>query len=102
MAGAGVWLALRSLVQSGLLRIARKLYGGIEPACCGLRAALVTLYRMALLRVQRPEQLKERALGGFWPVLTCARGENPALKHCGRTGPASSGHARDHRLLDQR
>ena len=68
VAGAGVWLALRSLVQSGLLRIARKLYGGIEPACCGLRAALVTLYRMALLRVQRPEQLKERALGGFWPV----------------------------------
>ena len=30
-AGAGVLLALRNLAQSGLPRIARKLYGGIEP-----------------------------------------------------------------------
>ncbi|MGH8291827.1 MAG: helix-turn-helix domain-containing protein [Steroidobacteraceae bacterium] len=58
--GVGVLLAVPYLVHSGLLRIARKLYGGIGPAFYGLRTTLVTLFLMALLRIQRPEQLKER------------------------------------------
>jgi transposase len=60
VAGVGVLLAVPYLVHSGLLRIARKLYGGIGPAFYGLRTTLVTLFLMALLRLQRPEQLKER------------------------------------------
>jgi len=58
--GVGALLALPFLVHSGLLRIARQLYGEIGPAFYGLRTTLVTLFLMALLRIQRPEQLKER------------------------------------------
>ncbi len=69
--GVGVLLAVPYLMHSGLLRIARKLYGGIGPAFYGLRTTLVTLFLMALLRIQRPEQLKERDPAGAsslaWP-----------------------------------
>ncbi|MGH8142516.1 MAG: helix-turn-helix domain-containing protein [Steroidobacteraceae bacterium] len=67
--GVGVLLAVPYLVHSGLLRIARKLYGGIGPAFYGLRTTLVTLFLMALLRVQRPEQLKERDPAAFGRLL---------------------------------
>jgi len=60
VAGAGVLLAVPFLVESGLLRIARRLYGGIGPAFYGLRTTLLMLFLMALLRIRRPEQLKER------------------------------------------
>jgi transposase len=59
VAGAGALLAVPFLVHSGLLRIARRLYGGIGPAFYGLRTTLLTLFLMALLRIRRPEQLKE-------------------------------------------
>jgi transposase len=58
--GAGVLLALPCLVESGLFRISRKLYGEIGPAFYGLRTTLLTLLLMALLRIKRPEHLKER------------------------------------------
>jgi transposase len=61
--GVGVLLSLPYLMHSGLLQIARKLYGGIGPAFYGLRTTLLTLFLMALLRIQRPEQLKERDPG---------------------------------------
>src|SRR5216684_5471446 len=67
--GVGVLLALPYLVHSGVLQIARKLYGEIGPAFYGLRTTLVTLYLMALLRIQRPEQLKERDPAAFGRVL---------------------------------
>jgi len=57
--GVGVLLALPALVESGLLRISRKLYGEIGPAFYGLRTSLLTLLFMALLRIKRPEHLKE-------------------------------------------
>ena len=60
VAGAGALLAVPFLVHSGLLRIARRLLGGIGPAFYGLRTTLLTLFLMALLRIRRPEQLKER------------------------------------------
>jgi hypothetical protein len=69
IAGAGALLAVPYLAHSGLLRIARKLYGGIGPAFYGLRTTLVTLFLMALLRIQRPEQLKERDPAAFGRVL---------------------------------
>ena len=48
------------LVESGLFRISRKLYGEIGPAFYGLRTTLLTLLLVALLRIKRPEHLKER------------------------------------------
>jgi transposase len=67
--GLGALLAVPFLVHSGVLRIARKLYGGIGPAFYGLRTTLLTLFLMALLRVQRPEQLKERDPATFGRLL---------------------------------
>jgi prepilin-type processing-associated H-X9-DG protein len=67
--GAGVLLALPCLVESGLLRIAYKLYGHIGPAFYGLRTTLLTLLLMALLRIQRPEHLKERDPASFGRLL---------------------------------
>src|SRR6516162_328565 len=67
--GAGVLLALPCLVESGLLRISRKLYGEIGPAFYGLRTTLLTLLLMALLRIKRPEHLKERDPAAFGRLL---------------------------------
>lgn len=58
--GAGVLLAIPALIESGVFDISRKLYGEIGPAFYGLRTTLLTLLFMALLRIQRPEHLKER------------------------------------------
>ena len=67
--GVGVLLALPCLVESGLLRISRKLYGDIGPAFYGLRTTLLTLLFMALLRIKRPEHLKERDPAAFGRLL---------------------------------
>jgi transposase len=67
--GVGVLLALPFVVESGLLRISRKLYGEIGPAFYGLRTTLLTLLLMALLRIKRPEQLKERDPATFGRLL---------------------------------
>ena len=67
--GAGVLLALPCVVESGLFRISDKLYGEIGPAFYGLRTTLLTLVLMALLRIKRPEQLKERDPAAFGRLL---------------------------------
>jgi transposase len=67
--GAGVLLALPYVVESGLFRISRKVYGEIGPAFYGLRTTLLTLVLMALLRIKRPEQLKERDPAAFGRLL---------------------------------
>jgi transposase len=67
--GVGVLFALPCLVESGLLRISRKLYGEIGPAFYGLRTTLLTLLLMALLRIKRPEHLKERDPAAFGRLL---------------------------------
>jgi len=58
---AGVLLAVPALVESGLLSVARKIYGSIGPAFYGLRTFLVSYVLLALLRITRPENLKEYA-----------------------------------------
>jgi len=66
VAGAGVLCALPALAASGIFRTAHKLYGEIGPSFYGLRTTLLTLLLMALLRIKRPEALKEhdpQALG---------------------------------------
>ena len=67
--GLGVLLAMPALVESGVLAVAREIYGGLGPAFYGLRTTLVTLLLMALLRVKRPEGLKERSPGQLGQVL---------------------------------
>ena len=69
VAGVGVLLALPCLVESGLFRICRKLYGDTGPAFYGLRTTLLTLLLMALLRIKRPEHLKEKDPAAFGRLL---------------------------------
>lgn len=57
--GAGVLLALPAIVQSGVLDCAREIYGSIGPAFYGLSTSILALLFMALLRIKRPEALKE-------------------------------------------
>lgn len=61
VAGAGVLLAVPALAASGVLDVARQVYGSLYPAFYGLRTTFVTLLLMALLRIKRPEGLKERS-----------------------------------------
>src|ERR1700674_1514568 len=56
---AGVLLALPALIESGVLELARRTYGTLGPAFYGLRTTMLTLLLMALLRLKRPEALKE-------------------------------------------
>jgi len=58
---AGVLLALPALLDSGVLDCAREIYGGIGPAFYGLRTSIVAMLMMALLRIKRPEALKEHS-----------------------------------------
>ena len=60
---AGVLLAIPGLVRSGLIEVARSVYGprALAPAFYGLRTTLVALVLLALLRIKRPETLKEHA-----------------------------------------
>lgn len=69
LARAGVLLAIPSLVTSGVLSIARKIYSTIGPAFYGLRTTLVAYILLALLRIPRPENLKEFAPGDLGRVV---------------------------------
>jgi hypothetical protein len=66
---AGALLAIPSLVASGVLPIARKLYGSIAPAFYGLRTTLVAYILLALLRIPRPENLKEHVPGELGRII---------------------------------
>jgi hypothetical protein len=57
--GAGVLLALPALLSSGVLECTRATFGSIGPAFFGLRTTVMSLLLMALLRIRRPEGLKE-------------------------------------------
>jgi transposase len=67
--GAGVLLAIPALVGSGLLSVARKIYGSLGPAFYGLRTTLVTSVLLALLRIPRPETLKEYSPGDLGRIV---------------------------------
>jgi hypothetical protein len=67
--GAGVLLALPALVGSGVFHCAREIYGSIGPAFYGLRTSVLALLLMALLRIKRPEGLKEHPPENLGRVL---------------------------------
>jgi hypothetical protein len=58
---AGVLLAVPALLHTGVLDCARDVYGSLGLAFYGLRTTLVAMLVMALLRIKRPEGLKEHA-----------------------------------------
>ncbi len=66
---AGVLVAIAPLMASSLLPIASKVYGNIGPAFYGLRTTIVAFVLFALLRIKRPEALKEYAPGDLGRIL---------------------------------
>lgn len=70
----GVLLAVPALTQSGIFSVADEVYGHIGPAFYGLRTTMMAMLLMALLRIKRPEGLKERAPVDLGRVLGLDRG----------------------------
>jgi DNA-binding CsgD family transcriptional regulator len=66
---AGALLAIPALVASGLLSIAERIYGSLGPAFYGLRTTLVAYVLLALLRIPRPEALKEYPPGELGRIV---------------------------------
>ena len=66
---AGVLLAVPALVRSGVFDVADRVWGTIGPAFFGLRTTLMTLLLMALMRIKRPEGLKEHSPPDFGRIL---------------------------------
>jgi prepilin-type processing-associated H-X9-DG protein len=58
---AGVLLAIPVLQAHGGLEVFQRLYGSIGPAFYGLRTTVLSLVLLALLRIKRPEHVKEYA-----------------------------------------
>jgi hypothetical protein len=58
---AGVLLAVPPLVASGVFEVAKQVYGDLAPAFYGLRTTILVLLLMALLRLKRPEHIKEHS-----------------------------------------
>src|SRR5271166_6315907 len=58
---AGVLLAIPALQEHGGLSVFQRLYRSLGAAFYGLRTTVFTLIVLALLRIKRPEQLKEYA-----------------------------------------
>jgi hypothetical protein len=95
VAHGGVLLALPALVQSGIFTIVRKIYGSIGPAFYGLRTTFIALLLMALLRIKRPEALKEHSPEDLGRILGLDRA--PEVKTWRRklSRLAASGRAAD-------
>jgi DNA-binding CsgD family transcriptional regulator len=66
---AGVLLAIPTLVASGLLSTAEKIYGSLGPAFYGLRTTLVAYVLLALLRIPQPEALKKYPPGELGRIV---------------------------------
>jgi hypothetical protein len=69
LAHAGVLLALPMLLAHGGLDVFGRLFGSIGPAFYGLRTTVMTLFFLALLRIKRPENLKEHAPAALGQLL---------------------------------
>jgi len=94
--GAGVLLAVPALVASGVLSVARQLYGSLGPAFYGLRTTLVAYVLLVLLRIPRPEMLKEYAPGDLGRVIGLDR--MPEVKTLRRKLAVLAAKQRSHEL----
>lgn len=93
VARGGALLAVPGLLRSGVLEVAEGVYGKtLAPAFFGLRTTMVALVLFALLRIKRPEALKEysptdlgRVLGlDRAPEVKTLRRKLARLAACGR------------------
>lgn len=66
---AGVLLAVPALLKTGVFDCAKAVFGDIGPSFYGLRTTILTLLLMALLRIKRPEALKEHVPAELGRVL---------------------------------
>ena len=65
----GVLLALPALLTLGLLEVGQQVYGDLKKGFYGLRATLLCLAFMALLRIRTPEQLQGQPPGELGILL---------------------------------
>ena len=99
----GVLLALPALLETGVLDAARAVWGSIGPAFYGLRTSMVTLLLLALLRIKRPEALKEHSPPALGRVLGLDRApEVKTLRRKLERLATEGGAERFGRLLAQR
>ncbi len=70
---AGVLLSMTALQETGLLEAARKVYGRLRKAVYGLRATLLVLFFMALVRKPKAESLKGISPGELGDVVGLLR-----------------------------
>ena len=100
---AGGLLGLAFLSATGLMQESRTIYGCLKNCWYGLRPFLWTLTLMALLRIKRPENMKEHDPAALGAVVGLPRG--PEVKTIRRklTEVAERGKAADlHRALAKR
>jgi len=96
---AGVLLAVPLLVRHGLLEAFLKVYGSLGPAFYGLRTTVVTLFLCALLRIKRPEHLKEYRAEDLGAILGLDRA--PEVKTVRRKFTALAAKNRAGVLMDE-
>lgn len=96
---AGVLLAIPALVQTGLLDAARQVYGGLRAGVYGLRATMLVLAAIALLRRPRPEHLKGTDPSTLGDVLGLLR--VPEVKTIRRKLAEFARAKKAHRLMEE-
>ena len=96
---AGVLLAVPLLVHHGVLPIFEKVYGSLGPAFYGLRTTVVTLFLLALLRIKRPENLKEYGPGDLGRIVGLDRA--PEVKTVRRKLSRMAAMQRGQRLMEE-
>jgi transposase len=65
----GAFLALALLEKDPLLKVASRVFGSLGCAFYGLRTVMVTLVILALLRIKKPEHLRQHQAEGLGRVL---------------------------------
>ncbi|HUT89564.1 MAG TPA: hypothetical protein VMY37_08720 [Thermoguttaceae bacterium] len=85
--------AKRRWSASGLRRAYRIWNGSLRPSFYGLRTTVVTLFLCALLRIKRPEQLKEHRPGDLGQIVGLDRtpGVKTIRRHVSRLAAAGQG-----------
>lgn len=96
---AGVLLAVPLLASHGLLEVFQQVYGSLGPAFYGLRTTVVTLFLCALLRIKRPEELKEHCPRELGRMIGLDRA--PEVKTVRRKFSRMAAMKRGRQLMDQ-
>jgi hypothetical protein len=92
---AGVLLAVPLLVASGLLDVSAKVYHTLAPAFYGLRTTFLWLFLSALLRIKRPENVKEYNAQSLGHIIGLDRAPEVKTMRRKTTELAARGKARE-------